>query len=188
MGMPMSSKPQPHPHSESNDPTIEECGLDWLEVLAIEVIRWICDSYSCPSRSGWETAIARSEAVLGTDDGPRFFAAVAALMVALRRGRRSGFFYASPHCAICCGRLLPHEHDLLLVLRAGRRADSYGIDAHALLLLEGQDTTAIRSAALRLGAVITDIDGRMEAFNRDWHWPEPRPLPPGTGLEHRTRA
>lgn len=166
---------------------MEEYGLDWLEVLAIELVRWICDSYTSPARSGWENAVARAEAALGTEEGPPLFAAVVAVMIALKEGRRRRFVYANPECPKCSSRILPHEQALLRVIRAGRRTDSFGIDAHALLLLEGQESAAIRSAALRLGAVMTEIDARMANTNRRWHWPEPRPLPPGTGLKYRDR-
>jgi hypothetical protein len=161
---------------------IGQCGLDWLEVLAVEMIRWICDAYGRPARLGWERAMARADAVLGTHDGPRFFAGAAAVMSAVRRGRQSGFDYSSPYCAHCCRRLLPLEHDLVRVIRAGRFADPSGIDAHALLLLEGRDTTDLRAAALRLGSVINEVDAHVEAVNQSWRCPEPRPLPPGAGL------
>ena len=184
----MSTEPPQDPHRPSEAATTEECELDWLEALALELVRWICDSYVRPAQSGWETAITRAEAVLGLEDGPRFYAAVVAVMAALRRGRRSGFTYSRPYCPICSSKVLLHEQALLRVIRAGRRDDRQGIDGHAVLLLEGNEPAAIRSAALRLGAIMTEIDERLEAFNRTWRWPDPRPLPPGTGLKSRDES
>lgn len=156
--------------------TMRDCGYDWLDAVVVEQIRWLCVGYGRNDPTGWETALIRAEEIAGTESGPALFAAVSAVLVTMRRGRRSRFQYTDPSCPACSLNVVASERALMRVIRAARRGEYEAMDAHALLLLEGQDTTAINRAARRLAAVTARIDAEQNAINRSWQRPAPRPL------------
>jgi|GEM_PF-3155316 len=163
-------------HRFPDTPTVSDCGYDWLDTFAIEQIRWLCVSYGQGTCRGWETAVERCEAVLGETIGPAFFSAVSAVMVAIRRGRKSPFEYVDPSCRMCCTHVLAPERAIMNVIRAARRDDETAMLSHGFLLLEGRDPAALGAAARRLAAVMARADQEQRMLNETWRRPEPRPL------------
>lgn len=164
------ASPQPQPQ------TLDACGYDWLDTFAVEQVRWLCMAYGHGASRGWEKAIMRADEVLGPEQGPALFGGVSAVMTAIRQGRHSPFEFSDPGCPVCSSMILPHERAIMSIIRAGRRDDEAALDAHAFLFLEGADPATLKSAALRLGAIMVRVDKEQQQLNLRWRRPAPRPV------------
>jgi hypothetical protein len=115
-------------------PLIADFALDALDLLLIDVVRFVCISFASGSCSGWEAAHDHAEAALGSLDGPVLVAGVVALLRAVRCERAGRFDYMSPTCPDCRLRISQSEIEVLRVLGAARRGDREAMQGAAALI------------------------------------------------------
>lgn len=111
------------PCGSAHQPLIAGLGFDALELLAIDVVPFLCVSYATGTSAGWEAAHDHAEAVLGGIDGPALVAAAVAMLRAVRAERADRFDYMSPTCPHCRVRICQSEIEVMQVLCAARRGD-----------------------------------------------------------------
>ena len=101
--------------SHARLPLVRDACKDDATVLALSVVRSIAAGYMTGDVACWDTGFEGAERILGEAEGPRFVAAMAALVRAIRRERQGDFSFLP---ATCC-RVTADESDLLDLLQAG---------------------------------------------------------------------
>lgn len=101
--------------SHARLPLVRDACRDDATVLALSVVRSIAAGYMTGDVACWDTGFEGAERILGEVEGPRFVAAMAGLMRAIRRERQGDFSFLP---ATCC-RVTADEQDLLDLLWTG---------------------------------------------------------------------
>ncbi|MFN0264601.1 hypothetical protein ACKTEK_12055 [Tepidamorphus sp. 3E244] len=128
-----------------------------IDLEGLELVRLICVAYSGKRDGAWEVALERAEARHGASGGAQLFAAVRALMAAIRGWRGSCFDFMNPWCAECRLHVTAHELALLSLISAARRGDRPVMTAQAMVVSEGCACEDVVQTAQRLGRVLKTL-------------------------------
>jgi hypothetical protein len=151
-------------------PKLAETCTDGAEVLALSVTRFIADGYMTGDVACWDAGHACAEEILGPAEGPRFVAAMASIMRALRAEREAPWQFIPATCR-CVTR---DEVSLIHALGLARRGEH---DA----LTVACDTLAGRPTAPRLAAAFVIAAEMLDTLKRLLDCADPpRPAEPST--------
>jgi hypothetical protein len=125
---------------------VSRLGYGPAELAVLAIVRHYCSSFAMPDRQGWIAAISAALSHFGDERGPETAVAVLASLQALRRSRRSQFCFNAAGCPSCSAFVTGHERLFMNALRAVMRGRMDAALAHATLLCEGNDASALVKA------------------------------------------
>lgn len=132
-----------------------------VELLALQVLRHLCDSLATQETGGWEKAHQVAEAALPTGDAASLVAKCAALLRAIRRERPGRFSYLSADCPACSRRISADEQAVMLLIRAARE-NAARLTELAVDFTAGHDASGICAAVAGLGQTLVMIESVVE--------------------------
>ncbi|WP_299924499.1 hypothetical protein [uncultured Pelagimonas sp.] len=147
---------------------VSDAGLDGDDRDVLKAMRLVFQTFANPASQGWTLGLTVVRGSFAHRDAGEVFHAIVAVIDALRRARKSGFHFTNPDCANCSQYLCDDERLLmgsLTACREGRRSVSH---ANALLLCEGNDTSALLDGLTKLArlmAVQPDASTQLSVGN-----------------------
>ncbi|WP_147707751.1 hypothetical protein [Microvirga massiliensis] len=148
-------------------PHLTSVCADDAEVLALSVLRFVAAGYMTSDVACWDAAYDGVEQVLGPLEGPKFIAAMAGIMRAIRCERQDDWRFMP---ATCC-RVTEDEHQLItLIALARQRRRPEEVEAQAARLVKAFEaprlTASVWAAAEVLGAVKSQLIPEVTASSR----------------------
>ncbi len=137
-------------------PSVRDVCRDDASVLALSVVRSIAAGYMTGDVACWDTAFEGTDAVLGDVEGPRFVAAMAAVVRAFRVERQGEFVFMP---ATCC-RVTQDEADLLALLDPSAPAGAAARFARAAAPRLERAVAEARRALARVETLLNPASGR----------------------------
>lgn len=134
----------------AKDRPVASLGLGGEEIAILQGARLIFQSLSGCAPDGWMMALARLRSELGEDRGLRSFASLVDLLHAIRRHRRSPFWFNAPGCPGCSAIATEHERRLVVALAALRQKRQAAARLEMMLLCEGHGLEIVMGAMGRL--------------------------------------
>jgi len=116
--------------------------LDPVLHCVLTIARLQFQSFATPESESWTCALPHADRLFGREVAPGLVCGVQRAVQEMRLARKSVFEFSNPGCRRCAARISGHERLFLNTLRAmmcGRPQDA---EAHAMLLCEGNDTSA----------------------------------------------
>jgi hypothetical protein len=132
------------------------------------MMRHFFQTFASPMDQGWLRAFSESFDRFEPDKASEIAVATLGVVQSMRATRRSGFWYSNPDCPNCSRTLSDDERQLMQLFcatRLGRRSDMH---THAMLLCEGNETSALlRAMAYLTGLLASKSELSAEAADMD---------------------
>jgi len=142
------------------DTPVAAARFDEVEQTLLTVARYYFQSFAHPATEAWVKAFALAEerfpSSAAQTKASELAVALLAAVQAMRASRKSGFRFSNPDCPDCARILCEQERQFMEVLRALRQDARSRAHASALLLCEGNPTTAFLRAMTDLVALTGD--------------------------------
>lgn len=148
-------------HHESQQPYVSSLGLNPAELLTLQILRHLCDSFATQETGGWEKAHLVAEGALPTGEADWLVAKSVALLRAIRRERPGRFGYISADCPTCSRRISEDEQTILLLIRAAQ-GDAFRLRELTLDFSIGHECAGICASLTELGEAIAMIGNLVE--------------------------
>lgn len=125
---------------------ITQIGYSAAELDVLTVARHFFRGFSEPGTHGWRLAFAHAVERRGAEAGPGLAMAVVDAIEAMRLARDGCFRFSNPCCRCCAIHVTRHEETFMAACRAAGRGRRDAVQAHALLLCEGAETSGFVAA------------------------------------------
>lgn len=127
--------------------------LDPVLHCVLTIARLQFQSFATPESEAWTCALPHAERLFGREIAPQLVCGVQRAVQEMRLARKSVFQFSNPGCRRCAARVSGHERLFLNTLRAMMRDRWQDAEAHAMMLCEGNDTSAFLAEVLALSEV-----------------------------------
>lgn len=127
----------------ANNAPLDNTSLDDIEKAVLEISRYYWRSFAAPATQSWLCALQIAAERFGPNSGGEIGLGVLAAVQAMRMSRSSCFHFNNPVCAGCASILSDDERRFINVFRAVRGGFFGSATTHAMILCEGNDTSAL---------------------------------------------
>lgn len=121
----------------------------------LKIFRYFLLAFSEGGQTHWETAMSISKGEHGLDQGRVIGFAMLRVLQAVRDTRENPFLFINPGCEKCARGLLDCERYLMEAIKNIFEGCNSAGNVPLMLLCEGADPTAVRTAIDKLSACFT---------------------------------